>query len=406
MSEQGRVAVIGAGPAGLMAAEALAARGFGVDIYDAMASFGRKFLMAGKSGLNISHAEDQALFLRRYICADPRLAQMVAEFGADEVVAWMRGLGIAAHTGPSGRIFPRAMKASPLLRAWLARLGDGGAVMHTRHRWQGWDSASDLVFDTPDGLKKVAPAAMVLALGGASWKRLGADGAWAQMLTDKGVKTIPFQPSNCGFTVAWSDHIKRKFAGAPVKSVRLSAVNGQSTRSEFVITRYGVESGGVYTLSAALREDLAERGAATLTLDLLPDLDAGEVLARLTRPGGKRSLSNHLRKVLGLNAVKLALIYEIVSAEDQHDPAALARLIKALPLAITGTAPLDQAISVAGGISWEGLDDALMLRAMPGVFCAGEMLDWDAPTGGYLITACLATGQVAGAGAAQWLNRT
>ena len=401
-----RAAIIGAGPAGLMAAEALTARGIPVDIYDAMPSVGRKFLMAGKSGLNISHAEDVNVFLSRYR-GDARLAEIVKAFGPDEITEWMQGLGIAAHTGPTGRVFPEMMKASPLLRAWLARLQEAGAVLHPRHRWQGWDETGALKFDTPDGAVTATPDATVLALGGASWKRLGADGAWASLLADKGVTTVPFGPSNCGFLVNWSDHLKEKFPGDPVKSVRLwtDGVHGrQETRSEFVITERGLESGGIYTLSAALVDALARDGRATLFVDLLPDMDEGAIAEKLARPRGKQSMANHLRKSVNLSGVKLALLHEAAGGPLPADPAALAKLIKAVPIRITGTAPLDEAISTTGGVAWDALDDQLMLRDLPGVFCAGEMVDWDAPTGGYLITACLATGKAAGDGAADWLQ--
>tara|TARA_R110000868_G_scaffold165567_3_gene399076 strand:- start:7788 stop:8963 length:1176 start_codon:yes stop_codon:yes gene_type:complete len=390
-----------------MAAETLTERGIGVDIYDAMPSFGRKFLMAGKSGLNISHAEGADLFLSRYR-GDSRLLDMVRAFGPGEVTEWMQGLGIAAHTGPTGRVFPEMMKASPLLRAWLVRLQEQGAVLHPRHRWQGWDEAGSLVFDTPDGDVKTTPDATILALGGASWKRLGSDAAWAPLLTDKGVRMVPFGPSNCGFLVDWSDHLKEKFPGDPVKSVRLwtdGADRRQETRSEFVITERGVESGGIYTLSAALVDALRLHGSATLFVDLLPDMDQGTIAAKLARPHGKQSMANHLRKSLNLSGVKLALLHEATGGPLPGDPNALAKLMKAVPIRISDTAPLDEAISTTGGVAWEALDDTLMLRDVPGVFCTGEMIDWDAPTGGYLITACMATGQAAGTGASDWLAK-
>ena len=391
-----------------MAAEALTTGGIGVDIYDAMPSVGRKFLMAGKSGLNISHAEDADVFLSRYR-GDERLAEMVRAFGPGKITEWMQGLGIPSHTGPTGRMFPEMMKASPLLRAWLVRLQEQGAVLHQRHRWQGWDATGALMFDTPDGAVTATPDATVLALGGASWKRLGSDGAWASLLAGKGVATAPFGPSNCGFLVDWSDHLKEKFPGDPVKSVRLwtDGVRGrQETRSEFVITERGLESGGIYTLSAALVDSLAQHSSATLFVDLLPDMDEGAIAAKLARPRGKQSMANHLRKSVNLSGVKMALLHEATSGPLPADPAALAQLIKAVPIKITGAAPLDEAISTTGGVAWSALDDQLMLRDMPGVFCAGEMIDWDAPTGGYLITACLATGKAAGAGAADWIART
>ncbi len=404
MSQSPRIAIIGAGPAGLMAAEALGTQGYAVDIYDAMPSFGRKFLMAGKSGLNITHAEDADTFQARYICADARLRQMVQAFGAIDIVEWMEGLGIEAHTGPTGRIFPVMMKASPLLRSWLSRLSGQGTSIHTRHRWRGWSETGALRFETPEGLKDVKAEATVLALGGASWKRLGSDGVWADMLAREGVQVAPFQPSNCGFLVDWSAHLKERFAGMPVKSVELS-VGDQTSRAEFVITERGVESGGVYMLSAPLREALRPSGEALLMVDLLPDIAVSDLRVRLGRSRGKQSLSNHLRKTARLSGVKLALLYEVAGPEVLLDSARLAALIKALPLRVTGTAPMDEGISTAGGVAWSGLTNDLMLKDRPSVFCAGEMLDWDAPTGGYLITACLATGHAAGIGAANWLSR-
>jgi hypothetical protein len=391
-----------------MASEALAARGITVDIYDAMPSVGRKFLMAGKSGLNISHAEDRDVFLSRYR-GNARLAEMVKAFGPSEIMEWMQGLGIPAHTGPTGRMFPEMMKASPLLRAWLVRLQELGTVLHPRHRWQGWDDTGALMFETPDGAVTATPDVTVLALGGASWKRLGSDGAWASLLAGKGVATAPFGPSNCGFLVDWSDHLKEKFPGDPLKSVRLwtDGVHGrQDTRSEFVITERGVESGGIYTLSATLVGALARDGSATLFVDLLPDMDEGAIAAKLARPRGKQSMANHLRKSVHVSGVKLALLHEATGGPLPAEPEALAKLIKAVPIRITGTVPLDEAISTTGGAAWRALDDLLMLHDMPGVFCAGEMIDWDAPTGGYLITACLATGKAAGEAAATWIART
>jgi uncharacterized flavoprotein (TIGR03862 family) len=392
------IAIIGAGPAGLMAAEAALEAGARVDIYDAMPSAGRKFLMAGKSGLNITHSEDEAQFRQRYDAPDARLAAMVEAFGPGEIVAWMAGLGIEAHVGSSGRVFPVGMKASPLLRRWLARLGEGGARLHTRHRWAGWDTGGALVFETPGGEVSVTPHAAVLALGGASWKRLGSDGAWADILARKGVALEPFAPSNCGFTADWSAKMA-PHEGAPVKGVILSA-HGQSVRGDFVITRTGIESGAVYPLAAALRRDLASTGRAEMAIDLLPDTDEEKVTARLAAQHPKDSLSNRLRKAARLDGAKAALLFEVVKGAPPREAGDLARLIKALPLTLTGTAPMDTAISTGGGVTWDALDDGLMLKALPGVFCAGEMIAWDAPTGGYLLTGCLATGRSAGCAAA------
>lgn len=399
-----RVAVIGAGPAGLMSAEVLCEAGIGVDIYEAMPSAGRKFLMAGKSGLNISHTGSERDFAARYRDPDACVRDPVARFGPDEVIAWMAGLGMPAHVGPTGRIFPETMKASPLLRAWLRRLADRGVRMHLKHRWTGWAAEGALAFETPDGAVTVQPAATVFALGGGSWRRLGSDGGWADVFAAAGIPVAPFRPSNCGFTVDWSGRMRADFAGVPVKGVRLSS-GGQETREEFVVTARGVESGGVYTLSAPLRDEIEAAGAATLWLDLLPDMDAAEIARRLASASGKQSLSNRLRKALNLSGVKAALLYECADREALNDPARAAEAIKALPLKLTGTVPLDEAISTAGGVSGDALDAHLMLKAKPGSFVAGEMVDWDAPTGGYLITACMATGRAAGLGVLAWLER-
>ncbi|MFN4024017.1 MAG: TIGR03862 family flavoprotein [Hyphomonas sp.] len=394
-----QVAIIGAGPAGLMAAEAALEAGARVAIYDAMPSVGRKFLMAGKSGLNITHSEDEEMFRRRYIAPGGRLAEMVAAFGPGDVVRWMSGLGVAAHVGSSGRVFPVGMKASPLLRRWRARLGEGGASLHTRHRWTGWDARGALVFETLQGEARVEADAAILALGGASWRRLGSDGAWADILAARGVELEPFAPSNCGFAVSWSDRMLAAHEGAPVKGVSLSA-GGQAQRGDFVITRAGIESGAVYPLAAALRAEIAEKAAAMLTIALLPDADEAALAARLAGANQKDSAANRLRKAARLDAVKIALVNEVTRGAVPRDAAALARLIKALPLILTGAAPIDTAISTAGGVAWEALDDRLMLKAIPGTYCAGEMVAWDAPTGGYLLTACLAMGRAAGQAAA------
>lgn len=396
-----RVAIIGGGPAGLMAAEVLCARGIGVDIYDAMPSLGRKFLMAGKSGLNITHNEDLEPFLTRYGGDDDRLDTMVRAFDSGAITDWMVGLGIAAHTGPTGRVFPEMMKASPLLRAWLVRLQAQGAVLHTRHYWTGWDQSGALIFETPDGARRVEATATILAMGGASWRRLGSDGKWRDVLAREGIATAPFAGSNCGFTVEWSSHMAAH-EGAPVKSVGLS-VGGETSRGEFVITRDGVESGGIYALSAALREQIQASGEAVLTLDLLPDISLDDVTARLSRARGKASMSSFLRKAARLEGVKLALLYEVTGTDLPSEPRALAEVIKALPLKLSGMADMDAAISTVGGVSWGAVDERLMLLTKEGVFCAGEMLDWDAPTGGYLLTACFATGRVAGAAAADYV---
>ncbi|MDX8355055.1 TIGR03862 family flavoprotein [Cognatiyoonia sp. IB215182] len=369
--------VIGAGPAGLMAADVLASGGFRVILTDAMPSVGRKFLMAGKSGLNLTKVEPEAEFLAAFGPLPPAMQKALSEFGPNEVIAWAEGLGQQLFIGSTGRVFPTVMKASPLLRAWLARLADLGVSIGTRWRWDGWDGDA-LAFDTIDGRRLLRPHVTVLALGGASWARLGANGHWARHFEGA---VAPFAPANMGFRVAWSDHMARHF-GAPIKSVALRA-GDQVSRGECVISEKGIEGGGVYAVSRAMRE------GAALTLDLLPDWSEQRIAEALAKPRGKASLSNHLRKVLRLDPVRLALLAEF----GRPYPDNLAPLIKALPIRHLGPRPMDEAISTAGGIMFDKLTDGLMLRDMPGVFCAGEMLDWEAPTGGYLITGCLATGR-------------
>ena len=383
--------VVGAGPAGLMAAEAMARAGLAVTVAEAKPSIGRKFLMAGKSGLNLTKDEDDASFLRAYGTAQGPMAPMLAGFGPRAAMRWAEGLGQAVFTGSSGRVFPVAMKASPLLRAWAGRLAEAGVTTRTRWRWTGWEGAA-LRFDTPDGSRSLQPAATVLALGGASWARLGSDGAWASLLGPEGVPLAPFRPANVGLAVDWSEHMRSQF-GAPLKACTFRA-GGQAVRGEAVISGAGMEGSAIYALSPWLRE------GAALEIDLAPDLSAATLAARLARPRGKASRANHLRKATALPPVKRALLRE--AGPLPEDAAALAARIKALPVAHRGTRPLDEAISVAGGVRWEGVDAGLMLRARPGVFVAGEMLDWEAPTGGYLLTGCLATGLHAGQAAAAW----
>ncbi|MFJ3057858.1 TIGR03862 family flavoprotein [Herbaspirillum sp. NPDC087042] len=403
-----RVAVIGAGPAGLMAAEVLAQHGATVDVYDAMPSAGRKFLLAGRGGMNITHSEPQPDFLPRYGNRREQLAPFVRRFDSERLRQWIHDLGIETFVGTSGRVFPREMKAAPLLRAWLHRLREAGVRFHTRHRWLGWDADGALRLSHPDGEIAVQADAVVLALGGASWSRLGSDGAWVPLLQDRQVEVAPLLPSNCGFELDWSEHLRERFAGEPVKpvvaSVALPSGGMQNRRGEFIVTAQGIEGGLVYAMSAALREAIATEGSARLYLDLLPDWTLEKVEAELAHPRGARSMSSHLQSRLHLKGVKAGLLREIASRDDFADPARLARAIKALPLTVRRPRPIDEAISTAGGVSFEALDDALMLRALPGVFCAGEMLDWEAPTGGYLLTACFATGHAAGTGAWQWLN--
>lgn len=395
-----RVAIIGAGPAGLMAAEAALEGGARVDLYDGMPSPARKFLMAGKSGLNITHSEDEAVFRSRYDAPDRRLAAMVEAFGPAEIVRWMNGLGIESYVGSSGRVYPVGMKASPLLRAWLGRLGAGGATLHTRHYWRGWDAEGRLVFFTPHSEVAVEADAKILALGGASWARLGSDGEWAPVLEARGVELIRFGAANCGFLVPWSDHMLRAHEGAPVKNVRLTAF-GRESRGDFVITKDGIEGGAVYPLAARLRYAAKQGGALKLELDMLPDMDMAELVRRLSAGAPKDSLSNRLRKRLRLSPVKIALWQEMFRDAGIREPEVIARTLKAFPLLLKGPQDIDKAISTTGGVSWNALDETLMLKTIPGTYCAGEMVAWDAPTGGYLLTACLAMGRFAGEAAAR-----
>ncbi|MEN3111061.1 TIGR03862 family flavoprotein [Uliginosibacterium paludis] len=407
MNSTSRIAIIGAGPAGLMAAEKLAAAGHRVEIFDAMPSVGRKFLMAGKGGMNITHSEPADRFLARYGERSAWLAPFIETFGPQALRDWIHGLGIETFVGTSGRVFPREMKAAPLLRAWLHRLREGGVTIHVRHRWLGWDEAGALRFATPAGEHRVDAAATVLALGGASWPQLGSDAAWTAWLAERGVALQPFEPSNCGFDVAWSAHFLERFTGEPVKNIAASCTgpDGQlwQRQGEALISATGIEGGLVYALSAPLRDGCRDQGSASLLLDLLPGHEAARVAAEVAHPRGARSLSSHLQGRLGLRGVKLGLLNECLDRETMRDPTRLAAAIKALPLRLARPRPLAEAISSAGGVRVDALDERLMLHALPGVFCAGEMLDWEAPTGGYLLTACLATGRAAGQGAADWL---
>lgn len=406
INEQAAVAIIGGGPAGLMAAEVLSQGGVPVDVYDAMPSVGRKFLMAGVGGMNITHAEPIDAFLGRYGQYSDKIAPLLDAFGPSALRAWIHGLGIDTFVGSSGRVFPTDMKAAPLLRAWLHRLREAGVRFHIRHRWLGWDEQGGWRFATPVGETVLRPPAVILALGGGSWARLGSTGAWVPWLAARGVPVLPLVPSNCGFDVGWSEYFASRFVGAPVKPLVASVTDAAGVtfrqQGEAMITATGIEGGLIYALSAHLREALARRGEAVLTLDLLPNKPLEGVVAELARPRGSKSMANHLRSRLGLDGVKSGLLRELVSA-DFTDPARLAAAIKALPLRLRAPRPLDEAISTAGGVDFAALDERLMLRALPGVFCAGEMLDWDAPTGGYLLTACFASGRVAGQGALAWL---
>lgn len=392
--------VVGAGPAGLMAAEQLAQAGIAVDVYDAMATPARKFLRAGIGGLNLTHSEPLDRFVARYGAQADRFARWLAEFGPEQQRAWAAGLGVETFVGSSGRVFPTEFKAAPMLRAWLRRLAAQGARLHGRHRWLGWDDAGRLRFASPGGEIAVSAAVTVLALGGGSWPQLGSDGAWVSLLNAQGIPVEPLKPANCGFDVAWSEHFRHRFAGQPVKSVGLS-FGGRSLKGEFVITATGIEGGAIYALSAALRDACP---GAVLMLDLKPDWPAAKLEAALAKPRGSRSLSHHLERTIGLKGVAAGLLRELAHPLPEG-AAALTTCIKALPLPLLAPRPLAEAISSAGGIRFDAVSDGLMLKARPGIFVAGEMLDWEAPTGGYLLTGCFATGRLAGLSALSWLKR-
>ena len=400
--------MIGAGPAGLMAAEILAKGGAQVTVYDAMPSPGRKFLMAGRGGLNLTHGEPLPKFLTRYREAAPRLEAAIKAFPPGALREWSAALGRPTFIGSSGRVFPDAFKASPLLRAWLRRLDSAGVRLTPRHRWTGWDAQGRLVFQAPDGQREVDSATTVLALGGASWPRLGSDGSWVDILAARGVAIAPLAPANSGFTVAWSDIFRRRFEGQPLKGVMLK-FGVQTVRGEAIITRSGIEGGAVYALSAELREAIRRDGHVTLHIAMRPDLGIDDLQARLSAPKGRQSLSNFLRKAAQLSPVAIGLLQE--AAKNSGRPLAswpaadLAGLVNAVPIRLSGVAPIARAISTAGGIRFDELDADFMLRRLPGVFAAGEMLDWEAPTGGYLLQASFATGAAAGNGALKWLER-
>ena len=387
------VAVIGGGPAGLMAAEVLSAAGMSVAVFERMPTLGRKFLMAGRGGLNLTHSEDFERFVARYGDAGGRLRPLLEAFTPADLVAWAEGLGQATFVGTSGRVFPKALKASPLLRGWIARLEAQGVALNLRSTWTGWNAAGDLTFDTPGGPRVVRPRATILALGGASWARLGSDGAWASLLAARGADVAPFRPANVGFSVAWTEVFKERFAGAPLKNIALS-FDGRTARGDALAAGYGLEGGAVYALSAALRDAVEARGSARLEIDLRPDVPLEQLTARLSKPRGGQSLSSWLRKAAHLSPVEIGLLREAHGVALPVAPDALAAAIKAAPIVLTGVQGLERAISSAGGLSFDALD-GLELKTAPGMFVAGEMLDWEAPTGGYLLQACFATGVAA-----------
>ena len=430
------VAIVGGGPAGLMAAEVLAEGGVSVHLFDAMPSIGRKFLLAGKGGLNLTHSEPHEPFASRYAGRQTQVEPLIQAFGGPEIRTWAQGLGVETFVGTSGRVFPADLKAAPLLRAWLQRLRAQGVQFHMRHRWLGWGDDGALRFAAPTGEVQVTAKAVVLALGGGSWARLGSDGAWVPLLAARGVAVAPLRPSNCGFdvlrsdapvgetrraflqeligrtptpAVGWTPHFAERFAGQPFKTVALSFTDSQGTafsrRGEFVATAAGLEGSLVYAASHLLRDEIAAHGHATFHLDLLPDHSPERVLVEVRHPRGSRSLSSHLKSRLGLDGIKAGILYEHLGKDGMNDPVALAHAIKALPITVVATRPVDEAISTAGGVEFGALDAHLLATAAPGVFCAGEMLDWEAPTGGYLLTAAMASGRVAGQGALQWIRQ-
>jgi uncharacterized flavoprotein (TIGR03862 family) len=402
------VAIIGAGPAGLMAAETLAAGGARVTVYERMPSVGRKFLLAGRGGLNLTHSEPLDRFIQRYREAMPNLRPAIEASPPDALRAWSEGLGQPTFVGSSGRVFPQTFKASPLLRAWLRHLDQSGVRFALRHRWIGWSANGELQFEAPEGQTSLRPDATVIALGGASWPKLGADGGWTDLFKSKGIEICSLRPANCGFHVAWSDIFRDRFEGQPLKSVALS-VGGETIRGEATITRDGLEGGAVYALSALIRDAVHTRGQAVVHVALRPDLATPELISRVSKPRQKQSMSTYLRKATGLSPVAIGLLQEAAIAAGLNlsamNPGTLAAFINAVPVRVTGVAPIERAISTAGGISFDEVDEKFMLRKLPGVFVAGEMLDWEAPTGGYLLQACFATGAAAGRGVLNYLKR-
>jgi uncharacterized flavoprotein (TIGR03862 family) len=405
-----RVAIIGGGPAGLMAAETIRAAGHAVDLYEAKGSPGRKFLIAGKGGLNLTHSDPSDLFVSRYRERAAEVGTWLADFDAEALRAWARGFGVETYVGSSGRVFPEDRKAAPLLRGWVRRLKEQGVRFHVQHRWTGWDDSGALRFETPEGPLHINADAVVLAMGGGSWPELGSDAAWVAPLAARGADIAPLKPANCGFDIDWTSHFSERQAGAPLKPVVAHWIDldgrAHALQGECVITATGIEGSLVYALAADLRDTLARDGAVTLRLDLLPGQTEAQVLEKLRRSRQGRSFGEHLRRQLGLSGVKSALLFEVLGREAGQLPAeAIAAAVKRLPLGLLRPRPIDEVISTAGGVRLEALDDTLMVRALPGTFCAGEMLDWEAPTGGYLLTACFASGLRAGRGVVEFLSR-
>lgn len=402
------LAIIGGGPAGLMAAEAAHAAGVSVDVFDAKGSVGRKFLIAGKGGMNLTHGEARPDFVQRYGARAREVGKWLDDFDADDLRTWARGLGVETFVGTSGRVFPSDLKAAPLLRGWVRRLREQGVHFHVHHRWLGWTDDGALRFATPDGEQAIRADAVVLAMGGGSWPELGSDGAWQAPLLDRGIDVSPLVPSNCGFDIGWSEHIAGRFAGAPLKpvAIHLRDQHGRehARQGECVITAGGIEGSLIYAYSALIRDAIDAHGPLIIELDLSPDRTLERLRADLAKPRGKHSMSDHLRRQTGITGVKAALLHEVLDREQFHDTDKLARTIKRLPLRLTQARPIAEAISSGGGVRLEAMDATLMLDALPGVFCAGEMLDWEAPTGGYLLTACFASGRRAGLSAADWIK--
>lgn len=402
------VVVVGGGPAGLMAAEVLIQGGVRVDLYDSMLSVGRKFLVAGKGGLNLTHVESREQFLSRYGKCRSRLEPLLDKFSPEDLLQWVHELGVDTFVGTSGRVFPVGMKTAPILRAWMLRLRKAGVAFRMQHKWCGWGNDGSLQFETPEGKVSVNPDAVVLALGGGSWARLGSTGEWVPLLVARGVAVAPLKPANCGFDVAWSDIFRNRFEGFPLKSVVLSFTDSKGNifrkQGEFIITSTGVEGSLIYAISAQLRDEIEANGSAVIKLDLAPGRTQQHLIDKLSQPRGSRTFTGHLEKTIHIKDVKAGLLREFVPKQNFADPECLASAIKELSIPLIAPRPLDEAISSAGGVLFEELDEHLMIRSVPGIFCAGEMLDWEAPTGGYLLMACFASGRAAGLGVLAWLD--